>query len=67
VVDAPLHIVLSAPAFATTVGEMDIVTLLVAVQPALSVTVTVYVVVDKGLATGFAEVVEERPVAGDQL
>ena len=51
-----------------TVGEVFTVTvtLVVPVQPDV-VPVTVYMVVDAGLAVTVAPVVELRPVAGDQL
>jgi hypothetical protein len=46
-------------------GETVIVTWVVPVHPAGEVTVTEYVVVAVGLATGFWQVVQLRPVAGD--
>jgi len=57
----------SAKATAVSTGATSTVTEPVFIQPLASVTVTVYVVVDAGVATGFAIVVEVRPAAGDQL
>jgi 2-keto-3-deoxy-6-phosphogluconate aldolase len=57
----------SAKATAVSAGATFIVTEPVLIQPLASVTVTVYVVVDAGVATGLEILVELRPAAGDQL
>jgi hypothetical protein len=51
---------------AVGVGFTVIATVLVAVHPAALVPVTVYVLVDVGLAVTVSPVVADKPVAGDQ-
>jgi hypothetical protein len=67
VVDAPVHIATSAPAFTTGSGLTVTVTVVVPVQPTPLVPVTVYVVVVAGLAVGLAQFVQDNPVTGVQL
>ncbi len=63
----PAQIATLLPALTVGFGFTVIVTVAVLVQPVLLVPVTVYVVVAVGLATGLAQVVQDNPVAGDQL
>ena len=64
----PSQIVLFvADAFTTGMGFTVTVTVAVFVQPLALVPVTVYVVVAFGVAVGFAQLVQERPVAGDHV
>ena len=64
-VDEPLQIVLFVPAAATGNGFTVTVTEFDLVQPvAVTVSVTVYVVVDVGFAVGLDTVVELNPVDG---
>ena len=58
---------LLVPALDVNLGLTVTNTLLVSVQPLLSVTVSVYFVVVAGPAVGLAEVVEFKPVDGVQL
>jgi hypothetical protein len=59
----PSHLVTLLPA--DTVGDVFTVTVTVAVREhPLAVPVTVYVVVVVGLATGLAQVVQDKPVDG---
>ena len=67
VVELPAHRLWFGPALAVGLGSTVIVIDEVAVQPRLSVTVTVYVVVVVGEAVGFAAVGLLSPVAGLQL
>lgn len=62
----PEHIVAAPLAVKVGIGFTVIVTDAVFPQPFV-VPVTVYVVVEVGLAVGVAEVVLLKPVAGDQL
>lgn len=64
-VELPEHIVTFEPALAVGLEFTVIVIDDVPVQPLLSVTVSVYVVVEVGLAVGLATVVELSPVEGD--
>ncbi len=64
VVDVPRQIVISVPAFAGAGLPIVIITSSVPVQPDPSVTVTIYVVVADGEATGFEIFVALNPVAG---
>ena len=67
-VDAPLQIVALDPAAAVGNGFTVTVTLLDLLQPvAVMVSVTVYVVVEVGLALGFDTVELLNPVDGVQL
>ena len=65
VVEVPVQIATSAPAFTLGSGLTVSVKVAVPVQPTPLVPVTVYVVVVVGLAVGFAQVVQDRPVDGD--
>ena len=62
----PVQIVALDPASAAGNGFTVTVTVLEFTQPLLFVSVTVYVVVEVGLAVGLATVVLLRPVDGDQ-
>ena len=66
-VDEPVQILTPEPAL--TVGNEFTVTVTLAVleHPLPLVPVTVYVVVTVGLATGLAQVLQDKPVDGDQL
>jgi hypothetical protein len=64
VVDAPVQIATSAPAFTTGSGLTVTVTKVEPVQPTPLVPVTVYVVVVAGLAVGLAQAVHDKPVDG---
>jgi hypothetical protein len=55
-----------ANVIAVGVGFTVIATVFVAVHPAALVPVTVYVLVDVGLAVTVSPVVADKPVAGDQ-
>ena len=66
-VDEPLQIVLFVPAAATGNGFTVTVTEFDLVQPvAVTVSVTVYVVVEVGFAVGLETIVELNPVDGVQ-
>ena len=55
-----------APAFTGGKGFTVMVTIPVSGQLAAFVPVTIYVVVVAGVAVGFAQLVHDNPVAGDQ-
>jgi uncharacterized protein YebE (UPF0316 family) len=63
-VPTPVHIVTSVPAFAIGVGLTVIITASVDEQLPV-VAVTVYVVVDEGVAVGLAMFAALNPVAGN--
>jgi hypothetical protein len=48
-------------------GNTLIITVAVSVQPFVAVPVTVYVVLDEGLASGLEQPVQDRPAAGVQV
>ena len=67
VADEPAHIVLSVPPLIIGCGLTVTVTLAVLVHPFASVPDPVYIVVVVGLAVGLAQLVHDKPVAGDQM
>jgi hypothetical protein len=66
-VEAPLQIATLEPPLITGIKFTVTVTAAVLLQPAALVPVTVYVIVDVGLAVTLAPVVADNPVDGDQL
>jgi hypothetical protein len=62
-----LHMATLEPPLITGIGLTETVTVAVLLQPAALVPVTVYVIVDVGLAVTLAPVVADNPVDGDQL
>jgi hypothetical protein len=67
VVALPLQIATGAPALTTGIGFTETVMVVLLVQPAAFVPVTVYIVVADGCAVTDAPVVAESPVDGAQL
>ena len=63
----PIHMVVAGPPCITGSGLIVTVTVPVLVQPLALVPVTVYIVVDTGLATVLVHVVHDNPAPGAQV
>jgi len=64
-VDEPLHIAVSVAVTATTGNGLTVIVMfVVSLHPAVSVPITVYVVVEPGLAVGLLQLVQLNPPGG---